>query len=252
MGSDQIQKYISHATKFLLGMLSLLLLLTMFDIESNKKPPEEISKALDEQRSRYAAFKLDEENNIKNSTSNTWPPKMNNPYPEIELFDQSGQAFSLSDLKGRIIIIEYIDMTSPISQAQSGAGLFGAYNASANQDVDKYAMPIADILRKETDNSIMLPHDQIVQVKVIIYGENSGAGSRDDATNWAKHFSMDKSDNIIVAVPKNDMRGKDSDKILTGFQLIDSNMVLRVDSSGAIPKHNLKMTLVPLIPKLLD
>ncbi len=252
MNSDQVQKYLSNAIKFLFAMLGLIFIIAIFDIEANKDSPAEIAKRLEEKKARLEALKSNSYDLAqKKKTLDNWPPKMNKPYIDMELFDQEGQEFKISDLKGKVIIIEYIDMSSPVSQAQSGAGLLGAYAATPNQSVDKYAMPISDILPKETQGSLVLPHDDIIQLKIIIYGEGGNAGSRDDAMNWANHFNFKKSDNVIVAVPKKDMRGKDSDAILTGYQLVDKNMILRVDAAGVTPKHNLKMTLIPLIPKLL-
>ncbi len=251
MDSAKIQKYISYVVKILFAVLALLIFLSVVELETNKKSPEEIARILEQQKTELKAIFSGATPHINKNLPEVWPPKMNTKYPDIELLDQAGKEVKISDFKGKVILLEFIDITSPISQAQSGAGLIGAYPAMVNQDVDKHSMPISDLLRRETMGSLMLPHDDIMQVKVIIYGRDGGAGSRDDAMNWADHFDFKTSDNVIVAVPKKDMRGDETSSVLTGFQLIDKNMILRVDSAGVMPKHNLKMTLVPLVSKLL-
>ncbi len=247
--SEQVQKYLSYITKTLFTILGLLIILSVVHIETNKKSPEEIAKILEEAKEMRAI--MAKGGSANQNVPDPWPPKMNNIYPDFALIDQEGKEFNLSSLKGRVIVIEYIDVSSPVSQAQSGAGLFGAYYASSSSDVDKYAKPFADVLRKNTSGALVLPNDNIVELKIIIYGEGGGAGTRDDAQQWADHFNLKKSDNVIVAVTKNDFRAKESNVLISGFQLIDKNMLLRVDSSGATPKHSLAMTLVPLVPKLI-
>ncbi|MBV1889194.1 MAG: hypothetical protein KUG67_03010 [Proteobacteria bacterium] len=91
-----------------------------------------------------------------------------------------------------------------------------------------------------------------MELKIIVYGTDGAAGSRDDAEQWAEHFRLNEEDNIIVAAPSKDMRSDESQSLVRGFQLLDKNMMLRVDSSGVMPKHNLQMTLAPLVPKLIN
>ncbi len=249
MDSKQIQKYLSYVIKTLFTILGLLMILSVVHIEKNKKSPEEIARILKETKELRDI--MAKGGRVNDNLPDPWPPKMNKPYPDILMFDQEGKEFTLSSLKGKVIIMEFIDINSPVSQAQSGAGLLGAYYAASSMDVDKYARPFAQVLRKNTAQGLVLPNDSIVELKVIVYGEGGSAGTRDDAQNWAKHFDLKKSDNVIVAVPKKDIRGDVSSKLISGFQLIDKNMLLRVDSSGVEPKHSLAMTLVPLVPKLI-
>ena len=39
-----------------------------------------------------------------------WPPKVGQPYPGLQLFDSNGLKVSLSDYRGKVIIIEPIGM----------------------------------------------------------------------------------------------------------------------------------------------
>lgn len=248
MERGQVQKYIDIVMKGLFTLLFVLFILTIASLEATKKPDVEIEKILAEQNKSLQL--IADGKQLNENLPASWPAKMNAPYPEIVLFDQKGESFKLSSLSGKVVILEYIDINSPISQAQSGAGLLGAYGSVS--DIDKFALPFTDVLHDTLGDEFVYPgNEDIIEVKIIVYGEAGGPGSRDEAQNWASHFGLTREQNIIVAVARNDIRGKESDTLIGGYQLLDKNMLLRVDSSGPMPKHNLSMTLVPLVPKLL-
>ena len=248
MDRDQVQKYIGYGIKGLFSVLGLLIILTICSLEATKKPVAEIESILAEQTKHLRLSSQGKK--LNENLPDTWPPKMNAPYPEIVLYDQDGRIFKLSSLLGKIVVVEYIDINSPVSQAQSGAGLIGAYGSAA--DVDKFAVSFADAIHKTLGDEFLYPgNEDIIEVKIIVYGEKGATGSRDDAQNWASHFNLRKDQNIIVAVAQKDIRGKESDTLIGGYQLLDKNMLFRVDSSGLMPKHNLTMTLIPLVPKLV-
>ncbi len=242
-----IEKIISYAIRGLFVVLLGLIFLSGIAIEANKKPPEEIERILKERREFYEALRKGEP--VNKNLPNPWPPKMNQKYPDIDLIDQSGGDFRLSDLKGRVLLVEYIDMSSPASQAQSGGALFGAYGATTY--VDEVSEPISDVLRQSTGGAISLPHPHILEVKIIVYGDGGGQASRDDAQNWASHFSLKQEEGVIVAVPVKDIRDHATNELIIGYQLVDKNMMMRVDSTGVEPTHSLKMTLAPLVPRLV-
>lgn len=251
MNSDVIQKILSYTTKFLFLVLGGLLVMSVISIEANKKPAEERAEILEEQtrlRQIFAESKKGNEN-----LPEVWPANMNDPYPDIKFLDQNGKELALYDLKGRVVILEYIDISSPISQAQSGAAVIGAYHGSTtSQDIDKYSLPFSDVLKKSINAGFSLPNNSIIELKVLVYGASGAQATVNDAQNWANHFALGTAgSNVIVAVTKKDFRSKRSDSLIGGFQLLDRNLLLRVDSSGPKPKHNLSMTLLPLVPKLI-
>ncbi len=247
MEINQIRKVISFAMLGLFISLILMIAVSILAIESTKKSPKEIAAELERQKVQME--RLAQGKPLNENLPEVWPPKMNQTYPIFDLIDQKGGAFKMSDFTGKILIIEYIDMSSPISQAQSGAGLIGTYGVGGT--VDQFALPIEDVLRTETAGVVTLPNDMVVQIKVIVYGENGGQASRDDAQNWAEHFHFTKADGVIVAVPVKNITGEETNAIIGGYQLVDANNFLRVDSSGLVPKHNLKMTFAPMVKKLI-
>jgi len=247
MEREKVDKIINISVKVLFSALFVVMFFAVMRIEATKKPQEEIDAILEQQKEdldRLLAGK-----SLNENLPETWPAKMNKPYPEIELIDKDGKSFKLSDLKGKVVILSFLDMSSPTSQAQSGAGLSGTYGLT--QDKDPLAETFDDALRKVGDGNLTLPHPDILQVNVLVYKQDGGQPTVDEAANWATHFDLEREKGVIVAVPQKDIRGEESEKIINGFQLLDKNHILRVDSSGPEPKHNLKMTLIPLVPKLL-
>ena len=244
-----IDKTLSVITRFLVSCMVALMFFSYLAIEANKKPAAEITRILEEQKKMRLI--LAKKSSGNENLPKVWPPKMNKIYPNLELYDQMGKKFTLSSLSGKVIIMEYIDISSPESQAQSGSAKMGAYYGSKTKEINTQVEIFGDVIERSTNGAFRLPNDNVLELKIIIYGPEGSAGSRDDAQNWAEHFNLQQSDNVIVAVPSNDLRSKATQSIVSGFQLIDKNMMLRVDSSGAEPKHNLGMTLAPLVPKLI-
>lgn len=244
--SEDIQEVLMIIVKALSVFLIAMLIFSVVAIEVNKKPLEERERMLSEMRTKYQNA-----TKVNNNLPESWPPKMNRAFPDIELVDQEGVKFLLSDLKGRVIVLELVDMASPLSQAYAGARKKGVYGAP-DQKVDDYALPFSDLVEKNTPGKRKVPNQNLVIISFIIKDEQGQQPDLQDAKNWATHFGLSKEAYHIVAINEKDFRGRESDKITPGFQLIDKNLLLRVDSAGPEPKHNLTMTLIPLLDKLLQ
>ncbi|MBL4805443.1 MAG: hypothetical protein JKY71_11315 [Alphaproteobacteria bacterium] len=174
-------------------------------------------------------------------------PQKGQLYPDMELIDQTGHRFKLSDLKGKIIVVEPVGMNCPASQAFSGAHDVGSYQNNAVQN-DLQSVPK---LIPEYAQGMPFPNREVVFVQILFYDMNLGQAQPEDARKWAEHFKLEKAKNEIVAVPAEDMRSTTTYKQIPGLQLIDQNFVLRSDSSGHHPKDNMYDTLIPMIPKLV-
>lgn len=243
MELETFQKYLGKAIKFLCGALLFMFLSSLMVLEWLKKPPEVQKRNFE----KYVAEKygLDFNENYPKP----WPPAMNVTYPDFDLIDQTGAPFKISDLKGKIVLIEWVDMSSPISQGYSNAADVGVFGSV--EKFDQFAVPIEKMIAKETSGQIVLPNDNLQILKIIIQTQNGQQPQQKDAEEWAAFFKYSKENNVIVAVPAKDLRGKLTETITPGYQLVDADLMLRVDSAGLNPKHNLQMTLVPMLPKLL-
>ena len=176
-----------------------------------------------------------------------WPPELNHPYPDLELIDQNGETFKLSYLKGKVIIIEPIGMNCPACQAFSGANEYGAFQ---NNPVEKYSKSFRKIFPLYA-KGLKLPSKDIIFVQLLLYDMKMGKPTPEDARNWAQHFNIFRKHNHFVAVSPHDLRGPGSFNLIPGFQLIDRNFILRIDSTGHNPKHNLYKHLIPMTPEFV-
>ena len=176
-----------------------------------------------------------------------WPPTLDQPFPDIALIDQTGQAVRMSSFKGKVVLVEYVGMTCTACQAFSGAHDVGVYGgASAQQGLES----IERLFPKYT-GGVSLDDEQVVFVQILLYDMSMGAPTATDVRDWARHFGFDRSRNQVVLAGKRSLLGKASYNLIPGFQLIDKNSVIRSDSTGHQPRHNLFTELLPMVSALL-
>jgi len=250
MDSEKVRKFLYIAFQALVIILGLLIFTNIYNIESTKKPDDEIKKILAKQQ--QDRLRLAEGKHTNESLPDNWPPKMNELYPALPLIGLDANETTLPNLMGKVVVLEFVDMSSPVSQAQSGAVLLGAYGETRADDLDKSVVTFEDAFRRTSQNEdITFPNQNTVHVKVVVYAQDGGQASLDDAQSWADHFDLKADDNVVLLVPKNDIRSDEVQAMISGYQLIDKKGRLRVDSAGVAPKHNLQLTLIPLAEKLM-
>lgn len=184
---------------------------------------------------------------LRSYTPSPWPPIVGQRYPDLDLIDQNGRPFKISNLRGRVIIVEPIGMNCPACQAFSGGHHYGAYE---NNPVQQYVKSFKEIFPLYA-KGLKLPSRDVVFVQLLLYDMNLEPPRPKDAMEWAKHFQMDPRENFYVAVSPYDLRSDASFKMIPGFHLIDKNLIMRADSSGHNPKHDLYRQLIPFVPKLV-
>ena len=169
-----------------------------------------------------------------------WPPRVGEFYPDLKLIDQEGQVTRLSDYKGKPILIEPIGMSCPGCQAFCGAHELGSYGGVSPQvGLESIHRLLAKHYKLDLEST------EVVHVHLLLYNLNMRAPHAKEGKNWARHFSMDKSRNQLVLVGLPSMIGEDSYNMIPGFQLIDRDFKLKVDSTGHKPRHHLYRQLLP-------
>ncbi len=175
-----------------------------------------------------------------------WPPKLNYYYPNLTLLDQDGKKVSLSQFKGKVIIVEPVGISCPACQAFAGGNRLGSFQGVTPQSdlrsFEEYAQTYA---------GVKLDNPKIVFVQLILYNMNLQAPSLAEAQAWSKHFQMSTSRNRYVLAGEQNMVGNASYNMIPGFQLIDQNFVLRSDSTGHNPTNDLYRHLLPTLKSLL-
>jgi hypothetical protein len=178
----------------------------------------------------------------------TWPPQLGEPYPDLELIDQTGQPVRLSSFKGSVILIEPVGMTCPACQSFAGAHRLGSYQGVAPQE----GLPSIEELMPKYARGLSLSDDRIVFVQLLLYSMSMGPPTPADARQWAEHFRVDRAKNHVVLAGAKELLGPASYEMIPGFHLVDRNFILRVDSTGHRPRHSLFSELLPMVPRLLE
>ncbi len=163
------------------------------------------------------------------------------------MVNYDGQEFRISDFEGRVILLGLVSMQSPVSNAYAGGGYKGGFGGVEPRPG---LGSLDDYLEKHA-GGLTPDFSDLVVVHLLIYDEDRRAPTIDDAMRWAEHFDLSGRPNVYVAVARRDLRGRDSAAMTPGFQLVDKNAILRADSTGFEPRHDLFGELLPEIPNLL-
>ncbi|MFQ5733582.1 MAG: hypothetical protein ACE5KM_16715 [Planctomycetaceae bacterium] len=175
-----------------------------------------------------------------------WPPKVGHEYPDLVLLDQTGRETRLSRFRGKILLVELIGTPCGACQAFAGAHDVGVFRGGELQpnleSIETYARRYG---------KFDLNHKDVVYVQLLLFNRRIQAPSLEEAKAWARHFGRDRSKNQIVLVGTADLATNQSYEMVPGFHLIDRNFILRRDSSGHQPVHNLYTDLLPTMGRLV-
>jgi hypothetical protein len=131
-------------------------------------------------------------------TAPRWPPRLDQPYPDLHLSDDRGNAFRLSSLKGKIILLQPVVMANIACQALSGAHRreVGPYGAVVPQ---KGLESIEHYL--QTYAGVSLPHPDAYHVQVLTANLAGTLPTVEEGREWAHHFQLtaDKHQVVLIA-----------------------------------------------------
>ncbi len=186
-----------------------------------------------------------------------WPPRLDERYPDLELLDVEERPVSLSSFEGRVILLEPIGMNCPACNAFAGANRAG--RGGLNGLRPQQGVPSIYEAIEQWAPGADLDDDRLVFVHLLLYDYQMQAPDDyqmqapdvDDARHWDDHFEVSRHGGLVL-FPAKDLRGKAAYDLIPGFQLIDQRFVLRFDSSGHQPRHNLWSELLPTLPAILD
>ena len=98
---------------------------------------------------------------------------------------------------------------------------------------------------------LTLSDSEVIHIQLLLYSLSMKAPTKEDAKKWAEHFKIDQYQNTYVLAGTQELIGTASFGMIPGAQLVDKKFILRMDSTGHQPKHNLYTQLLPAVPKLL-
>lgn len=96
-----------------------------------------------------------------------------------------------------------------------------------------------------------LDDERLVFVHLLLYGFDMQAPSLADAREWAEHYGLTERANHVVLVGDERMLGPETHRMIPGLHLVDRDFVLRFDSTGRRPKHDLWTDLLPGVAAVL-
>jgi len=174
-----------------------------------------------------------------------WPPQPGELFPDLKLVDQSGSSVAVSEFRGKVLLVEFVGMTCPACQAFAGAHARGSFSGVRPQ---KRLDSIRTYLSRYS--GVSLGDERVVLLQILLYGLDMKAPTSEDARRWAEHFGMERSRGEGVLAGTKEHLGPASFDLIPGFQLVDRNFIVRRDSTGHRPRHDLYSELLPLVPKL--
>ena len=179
-----------------------------------------------------------------------WPPRVGERYPNLQLLNSRGDRIALESLAGKIILVEPIGMDCPACNAFAGGNRPGSGGFQGVKP--QSGLPSIDQMLKQYAGGTSLADDRIALVHLLLYRPGrDGPPDVQMAQLWAKHFEIEASENMLILVGEPYLIGTASFNMIPGFQLIDADFVLRFDSSGHHPTHDLWRELLPAIPSLV-
>ncbi len=181
------------------------------------------------------------------ASGTNWPPEVGKPYPDASLIDQEGKTVKLSSLKGSVLLIEPIGMTCAACQAFSGAHQYGALGGVIPQK----GLPSIEKLFPQYTKGLSLKSRRLRFIQVLFYDMDMNPPTTRDVQEWTRHFRMNRSKNYLVLAAPQAFQSRATYNMIPGFQLVDQNFVLRADSTGHAPRHDLYRELLPMVRQLL-
>jgi hypothetical protein len=177
-----------------------------------------------------------------------WPPRVGEPFPELVLVSATGEQVALSRFKGKVVLIETVGMNCPACNAFAGAHQKGGYAGTRPQE----GLPSIEKLLQRFAGGLELDHEDLVLVHLLLFDPNYAAPDADDAREWASHFAMHERRDVHVLAGGEALLNRASYDMIPGFFLVDRDFVLRADSTGHKPRHDLYRELLPMVPELVE
>lgn len=179
-----------------------------------------------------------------------WPPRVGQPYPDLELLGLDGERVSLASLRGRVILIEPIGMDCPACNAFAGGNRPGVGGFEGTRP-QKGLPDTRQMLERYA--GVSASDARLVHVQLLLYDmERAGAPTLELARRWSKHFGFGDGENEYVLVGEPYLIGRASYAMIPGYQLVDRDFVLRYDATGHRPRNDLWRELLPAVAALLE
>ncbi len=178
-----------------------------------------------------------------------WPPRVGESYPNLVLRDPEGRPVHRSSYRGKVLLIELIGLTCSACNAFAGAGENGIGGFRGIQPQNGLASIESYV--ESYGGGVRIDDPGLVLVQILFFDTQNKVPTLEDARDWVNHFRLDLHPNLVVLVGDERFLNRQTRDLIPGFQLVDRNFILRSDSAGHSPTHNLYKHLLPRIGELL-
>jgi thioredoxin 1 len=177
-----------------------------------------------------------------------WSPRKGQLFPDLTIVLPDGTETRLTRWQNRAILIEYVAMPSPVSQALAGGNRRGPLGEQARSDVD--VLEFAEVLPFFA-KGVEFDPEEWVHVALLVAGPEGGAPTAADARAWAQHFGIDVKQGRIVAAASTATLERGVRNFAPGFHLLDKRFVVQaVGTSGDIAER-LRLDVLPALADAL-
>jgi hypothetical protein len=175
----------------------------------------------------------------------SWPPRVGEAYPDLELSDLNGDPVKLSKFRGQAFIIEPVGVTCRGCQAFAGGqqvGGFSGYEPQAGlESFPEYFQQLTGLRFEE---------QPLLLIQIVFYGRDGGAPTLQEAQAWERHFAAVAPKNTIVLFADQAMIRPETRSMIPGFQLVDEHFIL-VSDTGNPPRQSVYEELIPLAKQIV-
>ncbi|MDB4614730.1 hypothetical protein OAH18_03465 [bacterium] len=176
-----------------------------------------------------------------------WPPVVGKKFPDPEFIDQDGNTLRLSDLRGKLLLIEPVGIPCPGCQAfvdSKSRGGFAGVTPQANLPSIEHSAKVY--------GDFDLNDERIVHVQLLLFGMDLQAPTGADAKAWARHYDQKTVRQQYVLAGNDMLQDSLTRSFIPGFWLVDENFTLLSDSTGHSPLDDLYRVLLPSAGRLLN
>lgn len=193
--------------------------------------------------SRYVAF-----SRLPPLEREGWPPRQGDRFPAVDFISVDGASVQISQYFGRPILLEYVGMSSPVSQAWAGAVRMGAMG---DAQVSGALPSVAEMLVQHAPRAA-LGGDSWLWIQVLMFDPRLESPTPAQLRAWREHFGLGRYSNVIVLGGTSALRGQETYELVPGFQLLGADGAVLMDSTGRRPRRHLFKEVLPALNELLS
>lgn len=179
---------------------------------------------------------------LESQARNAWPPETGYEFPSMLFLNANGQRRSMEEFRGRMVLVEYVWMGSPVTQALSGSNQRGPFGkVPINKQFKSLEQYFPEYSGGVSINDVTL-------LQILMVDGASHEVTPETAKAWVKHFDLEaKRRTVLIGTPA--LLRNEGSQLLGGFQLLDRNLVVRVDATRERSK-TLFSQLFPALPRI--